>query len=96
MIETAPTNVLALVPGDKFYMGEVSSRIEPREVIIPAPDIIRPTKDGNPVRDTAGKVVKIVRERGWLESCVDFGMIHVHTSRGVICVHRETSVERKV
>jgi len=96
-METKTTLVTDLLPNDHFYMGEPSARIQPRVVVIPSPDVIRPMKNGKPVRDTSGKVVTIVRERTWLESCpTDFGAVHVHTERGIFCCHYETTVERKV
>jgi hypothetical protein len=96
MIETVKTPVTLLVPGDRFYKEEVKEKVEPRVVIEPRPDVITPMWNGKNVRDTSGKIVKIIHERAWMESCSDRMMVHIHTNRGVLCVHREATVERKV
>ena len=82
-------NVMELVPGDSIVESRHHGKPVLRVITVPFPERIAAFLSlAHP-----GKTLYTFREKSHLESCSDYGMVHLSTSKGVWCISRETQFE---
>ena len=80
-------NVLQLMPGDVIVESWHRRRPILRTVTEKRPEILSAFAS----LEYPGKTIRVTRQHSHLETCSDYGMVHLSTSKGVWCLSREES-----
>lgn len=82
-------NVMELSVGDSIVESWHRGKPTIRVIVDRRPEVVSAFQS----LEKPNKTIKVLHTYSHLESCSDYGMVHLSTSKGIWCVSREESFE---